>query len=88
MTLHVKPGSRRNSIKLEENDPLEVSLTEPAENDRANRQLIQFLGKKLEVRRSSIKIVAGVRSRVKTILVVGLSGHEFIDRIIRERQIE
>jgi uncharacterized protein (TIGR00251 family) len=84
LTVHVKPRSKRNRIRFHQIDDLvEVSLTEPAQDGRANRELIKLLARVLEVRRSSILIVEGARSRTKTVLILGLGKQEISDHVAR-----
>lgn len=57
----IKPNSEKFGIVLE-NGILRVSLTEPAENSRANAELVKELTRKF----GGCRIVRGLKSKTKT----------------------
>jgi len=63
----VKPNSAKNSIENFENNMYLVYLKEPAENNRANIELINMLSKYFGVPVGRIKIKFGTSSSEKTI---------------------
>ena len=69
----VTPRASRNAIKGVREGVLEVSLGSPPVEGRANKALVEFLSKRLGVRKSAVSIVGGERSRNKVILIEGLS---------------
>jgi uncharacterized protein (TIGR00251 family) len=75
VTFQVKlhPRAKKNAITGEVGDALQVSLTAPPVEGRANEACIAFLAEVLNVSRSSVTIAAGESSRNKVILVSGLS---------------
>ncbi len=66
--LKVVPGAKRNAWK-EEVSGIKVYLTAPAIDGRANEALIQFLAKKFNVRKSSVNLIRGLKSRQKTVTI-------------------
>jgi uncharacterized protein (TIGR00251 family) len=70
------PKSSANQIVGKEGDRLKVSVTSPPVEGKANAALIQLLSRRLRVARSSLEITGGLRSRLKTIRVRGLSPEE------------
>jgi uncharacterized protein YggU (UPF0235/DUF167 family) len=48
---------------------VKIYLTKPAENDLANRQIVDFLAVFLNVSKSKISIQSGHRSQLKTVLI-------------------
>lgn len=50
---------------------LAVSVTSPPDKGRANAALIDLLGKRLGVPRSSISLAAGATSRLKRLIIDG-----------------
>jgi uncharacterized protein YggU (UPF0235/DUF167 family) len=50
---------------------LRVSVTEPAENGRANAALLRLLATAWRLRRGDLAIIGGTASRYKTVLVSG-----------------
>ena len=52
---------------------LTVTVTEPPEGGKANRAVIKTLAKKLGIAQSRLGLISGETSRIKTILIQGLS---------------
>jgi len=80
LKVRVIPNSSKNQI-IQNNNYVKIKLTSPARNGKANKQLIEFLSKKLKVPKSKIKIVSGEHSRDKHILIDGLSKEEIFARL-------
>jgi uncharacterized protein len=73
----LQPRAGRNRILGVHGGALKVSLTAPPVEDRANRQLIEFLAEILRVPRHSICLVTGRKSRNKVVTVDDLSLADF-----------
>ncbi len=68
-TIKVIPGSKENKIiKLTQNS-LKIKLTASPEKGKANKQLIEFLGKYFKVPKNNIEILAGQTSKTKIIKI-------------------
>ncbi len=70
--LKVTPNARSNSLLGWEDDPragrvLRLRLEAPAIEGKANRALVAFLARELGVPKSSLTLVRGETSRLKTI---------------------
>jgi len=79
LTVRVKPHSRSNSIRfLTIAEPIEVSLTEIAQDGRANKQLFELLSKAFCRKKSSIQLISGARSRMKKILIRDMTRQEVL----------
>ncbi len=63
----VKPSSRRLEIKGVKEERLEVLLTAPAVENRANIQLVSFFSDSLNIPKSVISVLAGGHGRKKTV---------------------
>ncbi|MDQ7778747.1 MAG: DUF167 domain-containing protein [Planctomycetota bacterium] len=64
----VKPRSRR--VKVEKTDQgYVVCVNEPPVDGKANEALVEALADYLGIRRSRITILAGLKSRKKTVLI-------------------
>lgn len=55
----------------EHGDALKVRVAAPANEGKANAELVRFLARALEVSRSSVELLSGERSRDKVIRVPG-----------------
>jgi len=73
MKLDVKvvPQAKRNMIKTDQG-ALKVYLTAPAVDGKANKALITFLSDHYGVKRNQIEIIKGLKSRDKTINIIGI----------------
>ena len=67
----VIPGAKRNLYKDEEG-MIKIYLTAPALEGRANEALIDFLAEHFGVKRSTIEIVKGLKSRYKVVNILRL----------------
>lgn len=71
--LRVQPGAPKNETQGIYNNRLKVRLTSPPVEGRANDCLIGFLSKLLGVKKSALALVAGHKSRDKTVKISGAS---------------
>lgn len=70
-SIHVQPRASRNEICGVQGEAIRLRLTSPPVEGEANRLCIEFLAKRLGVPKSSVTIIAGEKSRHKTIRVSG-----------------
>lgn len=78
--VRVVPGASRNEVAGVQDDALKVRLAAPAVEGKANRACIDFLAGLLGVRRSSLAIASGGKSRKKTVAVEGITRAEMESR--------
>ena len=81
INVHVQPNSRRNEMVGFEDGVLRVKIAAPPVKGKANRELIDFLGKLLDITKSSITIEKGLTSRRKVIGIEGLTQAEILQRL-------
>lgn len=79
--VRLQPRARRNEVAGLFQRAVKIRLTSPPVDNRANRQLEKFLASMLGLSRTSVKIVSGEKSRLKTVAVEGLSESEVLQRI-------
>jgi uncharacterized protein (TIGR00251 family) len=72
----VLPRSSRNQIIGKEGDLFKVKLTSPPVAGKANKALIEFLAKKLGIPKAHMEIKSGKSSKLKSILIHGLTLEE------------
>ncbi len=72
--VRLAPRSSRNSIVGEHQGALKIALTAPPVEGAANQALVEFLAKTLGIRKSAVKIIAGEKSKNKTVRVEGITG--------------
>jgi uncharacterized protein (TIGR00251 family) len=71
--LHVLPRAKRSEIAGLHNGALKVRITAPPVDDAANRAIIEFLSRLLDLPKSNIHILAGLKSREKTLQLQGIT---------------
>ncbi len=69
LTVHVKPGAKRNEVKWLDEDTATVSVTSAPEKGKANRAVIDLLSEDLGIRKSAFTIVRGETTRIKHIQI-------------------
>lgn len=71
----ISPNSKENGVKgvNEWRNRLQLDIAEPAVSNRANLELISYLSKLLGIDKKQLEIISGHKTRLKSVLVVGLS---------------
>ena len=69
MFLHIKskPGKKENQISVIADGTINVKIKAPANDGKANEELIRFFSEKLKISKSKIKIISGFSSPFKKI---------------------
>jgi|SRR5271156_2026441 len=76
--VRVSPRASRDAIEGEHSGALKVRLTAPPVEDRANESLRRLLAKQLAVPLSTVRIVAGEKSRTKRIAISGVTRDQIV----------
>ncbi len=69
--IYVQPGAKKTQITGEFNGRLKIRLNAPPVDGKANDALIDFMSELFSISKSNIKIMRGLKSREKDILVTG-----------------
>ncbi len=77
-TVHVQPRASRNEICGLQGEELKLRLTAPPVEDAANKLCIDFIAKQLGIAKSKVSIIAGTKSRHKTIKVAGVKSERLL----------
>jgi len=67
--IHAQPGARRTEVVGLHGDCVKLRLASPPVDGKANACLIEFLARRLGVKRSQVTITRGTGSRRKTVFV-------------------
>jgi uncharacterized protein len=73
LRLMVVPGAQRTQVVGLYGDRLKLRLAAPPEKGSANRELIDFLARSLNLPKSAFKLTVGASSRSKVVAVYDLS---------------
>jgi hypothetical protein len=77
VALHVQPRARRTEIDGLHNGALKLKVTAPPVEDAANRAVIEFFASLLDVPKSRLQIVSGLKSREKVLRIESVSLSDF-----------
>jgi len=69
--VHAQPGAKRTEVVGVLGDCVKVRLAAPPVDGKANACLVEFLARRLGVKRSQVSIARGLSSRRKTVFVAG-----------------
>ncbi|RPJ83809.1 MAG: YggU family protein [Acidobacteria bacterium] len=79
--VHLQPRASRNEISGVVEQGLKIRLTAPPVDDRANRQLVEFLAEKLDLPRRDVVLLHGQKSRSKTVGFKSIDPDELARRL-------
>ena len=71
LKVHINPNSKKDEILGVYNDSLRVKISSPPVDGKANKAIIKFFSKFLNIPKSKIKIEKGDKSRDKLIAIEG-----------------
>ena len=84
LAVRVTPGAKRNAVAAFKEGIWNIKIAAPPVEGRANEELLAFLSKKLNVRKSSLIVVKGQSNRNKLVSVSGMSQKEIARRLSAE----
>ena len=70
--LHVQPRARRSEFAGTFNGALKLKVAAPPVDDAANRAIVEFFARLLDLPRSRIRILSGEKSRDKVVRIEGI----------------
>ena len=79
LVLHVQPNARKDEIVGLHGGALKVKIAAPAADNKANSELVGFLGEALGVSKSAVAIRHGATGRRKVVEITG--GPELVARL-------
>src|SRR5690349_7153987 len=80
--VYVAARASANKVVGAHNGALKVALTAPPVEGAANRALVEFLAKMLEVPKSAVTLLAGHTSRNKVVGISGISREHALRRLV------
>ena len=83
LKVQVQPRASRDEVVGPHGEALKIRITAPPVAGAANKHLLKFLAKKLQVARSQMSIASGATSRAKSIAIEGISAEEVRQRLTR-----
>ena len=75
--LHIQPRARQTQIAGTYDRALKVKISAPPVDDAANRAIVEFFAKLLDLPKSRLRIISGEKSRTKVLCIDGISPQTF-----------
>ena len=72
LELHVQPGAARSEFAGKHGERIKVRLRARAVENKANEALVEFLAGHYGVPRRNVRIVSGLKSRLKRVSIEGV----------------
>lgn len=69
LTIRVQPGASRSGIVGPHGDALRVRVAAPANDGKANAELVRFLAEHLGIQRRAVEITLGHHARTKHVAI-------------------
>ena len=73
ISLYILPNAPKSEIVGPYNGALKIKIKAPPVDGKANDEIVRFLSKKLEISKSKLEILKGDKSRLKKVLIYGLT---------------
>lgn len=81
LEVYVKPLSRETRLLSEPDGTLIMNVGAPPSKGKANREIVKWISKKLEIPSAQVQITSGLRSNRKTIEILGIDETELTRRL-------
>lgn len=69
LNIRVQPGAKKSEITGVVEDALRVRLAAPAVENKANQALVEFMAKKLGLKKNKVSLTSGEKSRQKRLFI-------------------
>ncbi len=87
ITIRVQPNAARNEVLGLSGDVLRLRIAAPPVRGRANKELIAFLSRRLNISRQSVTIVRGHTAREKVVAINGLNRRQILERLLPQSNL-
>jgi uncharacterized protein len=84
LAVRVQPRASRDEVAGAIEGALKIRLCAPAEENRANEALTEFLAAVLKVPKSSVRILSGERGRTKRVEITGVTRQQVVNLLQTE----
>lgn len=84
LKVRVRPRASRDEVAGAMEGALKIRLCAPAVENQANEALTKFLSAVLKIPKSSVRILAGERTRTKRVEIVGVTRQQVMNLLQME----
>ncbi|HEC81771.1 MAG TPA: YggU family protein [Thermoplasmatales archaeon] len=84
LKLYVSPNKKKNVFPAGYNKwrkSIEVHVTEPAQDNKANREVVKVVSKFFDTPENDVKIISGKTSKEKKVEVVSITKEKALDKL-------
>ena len=85
-TVKVVPGGSRTGVCGLLDEMVRIKVSVQPEKGKANQCLIEFLAKKLGVKKSAISVISGLTNPIKKVEVLGISAETLVMKLNLNKQ--
>ncbi len=85
-SVKVVPGGSRTGVSGLLDEVVRIKVSAQREKGKANQCLIEFLAKKLGVKKSSISVISGRTNPIKKVEVLGISAETLVMKLNLNKQ--
>lgn len=82
LAVKVVPGASKTAIAGEYNGMLKIKLSAPPQKGKANQCLIEFVARRLGVKKKAVSIVSGHTSPIKKIQICGVTAEDVLSELM------
>ena len=87
LTVYVQPGAKRTETAGFHDGKLKIRLNAPPVDGSANRELLSFISKSLNLKKSEVRIYSGEKSRVKTLEISGEVDEKRVYELLMQNEL-
>ncbi len=84
--VHVQPRAKRSEMSGFYNGALKLKVLAPPVDDAANRAVVEYFSRVLGLPKAQIRIIAGLKSKDKVLLISGVTLEVFQERALADKQ--
>lgn len=84
VSVRVQPRASRDEVAGAMGGALKIRLCAPAVENQANEALLEFLGARLKIPKSSVRILSGERGRTKRVEIAGVTRQQLLSLLETE----
>lgn len=81
IAIKLKPNAKKNQITVSQTGNIEISVTSPPVDNKANQHLVRLLSEHLDVPKTSLEIIRGEHCRNKVVAIEGMSKEVLMKRL-------
>jgi uncharacterized protein (TIGR00251 family) len=82
IAVQISPGASKNEINGMLNDVLRIKIAAPPEKGKANKELIDYLSRLLDIKKDKVDIIKGHTSKNKLLCIDGLSKVSVLEKLL------